>query len=109
MRSPLFNADQENKKFLSSLVKTFKNVQVLGTLSALQTEIYNRKILSKYKDFVSGTIITYMDQCLSYGPLINTQYAFKKMPFVFYGTGPVVPEDIESATSERIIASMFEL
>jgi flagellar biosynthesis protein FlhF len=103
------NEDEENKKFLNTLTKTFKNVQVIGTLSALQTEIYNRKILSKYKDFVSGTIITYMDQCLSYGPLINAQYAFKNMPFIFYSTGPVVPEDIESATSERIIASMFEL
>jgi flagellar biosynthesis protein FlhF len=103
------NDTQETKKFLQTLSKTFKNVEFLSTLSAVQSEVYNRKILSKYKDFSKGIIMTYMDQTLSFGSLINVQYAFNNKPFMFFSNGAVIPEDIEAATSERLIASMFEL
>jgi len=31
-----------------------------------------------------------------------------KLPYVFFGTGPTVPEDIAAASAERILAGMFD-
>lgn len=99
----------ETRKVLNSLERGFENIEVLINLSAINSELYNRKIISKYKDFSKGIIISYMDQCLSYGPLLNAHHANNELPLKFYGTGPVMPEDIELATKERLIAGLFQI
>lgn len=102
------NDKDETRKIIETLKRSFENVEFLVNLSAINSEMYNRKILSKYKDFADGVIISYMDQCLNYGSLLNIHYANPKIPLKFYGTGATVPDDIEAATSERILAGMFE-
>lgn len=99
----------ESKKVIETLKRSFDFVEVLVTLSAINSELYNRKILSKYQELANGVIITYIDQCMDYGALVNAHYEFQKLPLKFYGTGPVIPEDIEAATAERILAGMFQL
>lgn len=99
----------ESKKIIDGLRRSFNNVEFLVTLSAINSEIYNRKILAKYKDFSDGVIISNVDQCMSFGALLNVHLSCDKLPLKFFGTGPVIPEDIEAASSERILASMFEL
>lgn len=99
----------ETKKVLESLKRGFSNIEVLLTVSAINSELYNRKIISKYKEFAAGVIISYMDQCLSFGSLINTHIANPDLPLKFFGTGAVVPDDIESATAERLIAGLFQI
>lgn len=98
----------ESKKIIETLKRSFDFVEVLVTVSAINSELYNRKILSKYQGLSNGVIITYVDQCMDYGALVNAHYAYQKLPLKFYGTGPVIPEDIEAATAERILAGMFQ-
>ena len=99
----------ETKKFVESLRRSFPHVEVLVGLSAIHSEIYNRKILSRYKELADGLIISHVDLCLNFGSLFNVHRAHNKIPLKFFGTGPVVPDDIESATAERIMAGLFQL
>ncbi|MBD66157.1 MAG: hypothetical protein CME62_13175 [Halobacteriovoraceae bacterium] len=104
-----FSQVDETKKFIETLRRSFDNVEILTTISAIHAEVYNSKILSKYDQFSNGVIISYVDQCLNFGSLVNLSYEFKKQPLKFFGTGPVVPDDVEAATSERILAGLFQL
>src|SRR5690606_11062619 len=99
----------ESKKIIDGLKRSFGNLEFLVTISAINSEIYNRKILAKYKDFSNGVIISNVDQCMSFGSLLNVHLSYDSLPLKFFGTGPVIPEDIEAASSERILASMFQL
>ncbi len=99
----------ETKKFIESLRRGFDHVEVLITLSAIHGELYNRKILSRYKELGDGLIISHVDLCLNFGALYNVHRAHPKLPLKFFGTGPVVPDDVESATAERIMAGLFQL
>ncbi|MEX0799419.1 MAG: hypothetical protein WD025_08235 [Bacteriovoracaceae bacterium] len=102
-------AEDESKKILDTLNRSFKRLEVLANISAIHSELYNRKILSKYKDRLNGVIISYVDQCLNYGALVNTHCKYNDLPLKFFGTGPTVPDDMEGATAERILAGMFNL
>lgn len=99
----------ETRKFVEALRRGFNRVEVLVTLSAIHSELHNRKILSRYKDFTDGLIISHVDLCPNFGALYNVHRAHAKIPLKFFGTGPVVPDDIESATAERIMAGLFQL
>ena len=98
----------ESRKIIDSLRRSMDNVEILINISAINSEIYNRKILSKYKDFSNGVIISYVDQCLNFGALFNIADENRELPFKFYGTGEVVPDDIEAATAERLLAGIFQ-
>ena len=104
-----FTEADETKKFLEIIRRSFDNVEILTTVSAINSEVYNRKIVSKFNPFSNGVIISYVDQCLNFGSLVNINQEFSEKPFVFYGTGMTVPDDIEAATSERILSGMFNL
>ena len=101
--------NESTKGFIESLRRGFNNVEVLLTLSAIHSEIYNRKILSRYKELANGTIISHIDLCLNFGAIFNIHRSYSKLPMKFFGTGPIVPDDIESATSERVMAGLFQL
>ncbi|MCO4754947.1 MAG: hypothetical protein KC478_10740 [Bacteriovoracaceae bacterium] len=101
--------EDESKKILDTLQRSFKKLEILANISAIHSELYNRKILSKYKEKLNGVIISNVDQCLNYGALVNTHYKYNTLPLKFFGTGPTVPDDIEGATAERILAGMFNL
>lgn len=97
----------ESKKIIDSLNRSMDNLEILVNISAINSEIYNRKILSKYKEFANGVIISYIDQCLNFGSIINAHIS-SDLPLKFFGTGQAVPDDIEAATSERLLAGMFD-
>lgn len=98
----------ETKKFIESLNRSFNNVEVVITLSAIHSEIFNRRIISKYQEMANKVIINHIDLCMNYGALVNLQTVNNEIEFLFYGNGVVIPEDIETATSERILAGMFQ-
>lgn len=104
-----FKEADETKKFIDTLKRSFDDLEILVNISAIHSEIYNRKILSKYKGFANGAIISYVDQCLSFGSILNLSYDFSALPLKFFGTGATVPDDIEAATAERILAGLFNL
>ncbi len=98
----------ETKKVMDTLKRSFDHIEFLVTISAINSEMYNRKILSKYKKFTDGIIISYVDQCLNFGALVNVHHANIEVPLKFFGIGQTVPDDIEAASAERILAGMFE-
>jgi len=98
----------ETKKFVETLKRGFQHVEVLCTLSAIHSELYNRKIIARYKDIVDGVIISHVDLCMNFGALFNVHRAHNKLPLKFFGTGAVVPDDIEGATAERLMAGLFQ-
>jgi flagellar biosynthesis protein FlhF len=104
-----FQEANESKKFIETLKRSFDQVEFLVTMSAINSELYNRKILSKYNPYADGVIISYIDQCLSFGSLVNVHTEYSHLPLKFFGTGATVPDDIEAATAERILAGMFQL
>jgi flagellar biosynthesis GTPase FlhF len=99
----------ETKKFIDGLRRAFPKVEVLITLCAIHTELYNRKVLATYRRLSDGIVISHLDACLNFGSLFNIAYDIHDLPFKFYGTGEVVPDDLESATSERLMAGIFKL
>ena len=49
--------------------------------------------------------------CTYTDPLFGTVFNLSEfqIPFVFFGTGKVIPDDLESATSERILSGIFQI
>lgn len=102
------NDVNETKQMVEGLKRAFDNVEILLCLSSIHAEIYNLKMCKRYQSLANGIVLTHLDQCLNFGSLFNLSFEVAKLPFVFYGTGTTVPEDIEAATAERILAGMFD-
>lgn len=99
----------EAKKFIDGVKRSFAKVEVLICLSSIHSEIYNRRVVNKLSSLADGLIINHLDLCLDYGALFNIAFEHAGLPITFFGTGPVVPDDIEPATGERLLAGMFKL
>jgi flagellar biosynthesis protein FlhF len=99
----------ETKKFIDGLRRAFSKVEVLITLSAIHTELYNRKVLGTYRRLSDGVVVSHVDACLNFGSLFNITQDIKDLPYKFFGTGEVVPGDLEPASAERLLAGIFKL
>jgi len=98
----------DTKKFIDGLRRAFSKVEVLITLSAIHTELYNKKVLGTYRRLSDGVIVSHLDACLNFGSLFNITQEIKDLPFKYFGTGEVVPDDLEIATAERVMAGIFK-
>jgi flagellar biosynthesis protein FlhF len=98
----------EAKRMIDTIKRGTKNTEVLVSISAIHSELFNRKILARYKDFGDGVIISHVDLCVNYGAIFNLHRAFQQLPLVYFGTGAVVPDDGEPASAERLMAGMFK-
>ena len=99
----------EIKKFIDGIKRTFLQVEVFICISAIHGELYNRKVINTFSPFADGIIVSHLDLCLNYGTLFNLFTYDKPLPFVFYGTGKRVPDDIEPASVERLLSGVFQL
>ena len=99
----------ETKRFIEGLRRSFEKVEVLICLSSICSETYNRKMIERYASLSDGLIVTKLDLCFDYGSLFNIGERYKQLPFKFFGTGEIIPEDIESATVERILSGIFQI
>jgi flagellar biosynthesis protein FlhF len=97
------------KKFVNGLKRSFGQVEVLVCLSAIHSELYNRQIVATNRSLADGMVISHLDLCLNFGSLFNVAYENSSLPFKFYGTGTVVPDDLEAASNERILAGIFNI
>lgn len=98
----------ETKKFIDGLRRAFSKVEVLITLSAIHSELYNRKVLGSYRRLSDGVVVSHLDACLNFGSLFNITQDIKDLPYKFFGTGEVCPDDLESASAERLMAGIFK-
>ena len=99
----------ETKKFIDGLRRAFSKVEVLITLSAIHSEMYNRKVLGTYRRLSDGVVVSHVDACLNFGSLFNITQDIKDLPYKFFGTGEVCPDDLEAASAERLMAGIFKL
>ncbi len=99
----------DTKKFIEGMRRSFSHVEVLISLSAIHSELYNKKVVSLYKGLADGLVISHLDLCMNFGALFNLSEAFPELPYKFFGTGKVIPDDLEAATAERILAGIFHL
>jgi flagellar biosynthesis protein FlhF len=99
----------ETKKFIDGLRRAFSKVEVLITLSAIHSELYNRKVLGTYRRLSDGVVVSHVDACLNFGSLFNITQDIKDLPYKFFGTGEVCPDDLEPASAERLMAGIFKL
>ena len=99
----------ETKKFIDGLRRAFKMVEVLVSISAIHSEVYNQQKIKEYRSLTDGIVVSNLDLCLNFGSLFNIAETSSELPFKFFGTGDVVPDDIETATAERILAGIFQL
>jgi len=102
------NNSAELSQIIDTIKRSFGSLEVLLNLSSINSENINKKMLEKYKKHITGLIYTYFDKCLDFGTIINAQYDYK-IPILYFGTGPVVPKDIEVATKERLLSQIFDM
>jgi flagellar biosynthesis protein FlhF len=99
----------DTKKVVEALRRIFPNLEVLINLSSIHSESYNKKVLQKYQRFANGMTIAHLDLCINYGAIFNMTLNFPNLPIKFFGTGEVIPEDIEAASPERLLAGIFRI
>ena len=97
------------KRFVEGLRRSFADVEILICLSAIHSELYNKRMAASYEKIVNGIVMNNMDLCLDFGSLFNIACKFDNLPFKFFGTGKIIPDDMEAATAERILANIFRL
>ncbi|MBT7611216.1 MAG: hypothetical protein HN576_15760 [Bacteriovoracaceae bacterium] len=101
--------ENKTKKFIDGLRRSFEQVEVLISLSAIHSELYNKSVCNKYATVSDGIVVSNIDSCLNFGALFNLADQFTNLPYKFFGTGEVVPNDVETASAERILAGIFQL
>lgn len=99
----------ETKKLVDGMRRSFPKVEVLITLSAIHSELYNKRVVATYRRLSDGIVATHLDACLNFGALFNVNEETRDLPYKFFGTGEVIPDDLEAATAERILAGLFKL
>ena len=97
------------KRFVEGLKRSFADVEILICLSAIHSELYNRKMVAAYGKIADGIVVNNLDICLDFGSLFNIACKYNELPFKFFGTGETIPDDMEAATAERILANIFRL
>lgn len=103
------NELNETKKFIDGVRRSFGKVEVLVSLCAIHSEIYNKKVLNQYGKLANGMVISSLDLCLNYGAIFNLSYEYENLPMMFFGTGTMVPDDLEAASAERVLAGIFQI
>ncbi|MFI5391357.1 MAG: hypothetical protein ACHQYQ_08350, partial [Bacteriovoracales bacterium] len=99
----------DTKRFVEALRRVFPKLEVLINLSSIHSENYNKRILQKYQKFADGMTVSHLDLCMNFGSLFNLTLNFPNLPIKFFGTGEVIPEDIEAASPERLLAGIFRI
>lgn len=99
----------ETKKFIDGIRRSFDKVEVLISLSAIHSELYNKKVISRYKTISDGILFSHLDKCIGNGSLFNIADFAKGLPLKLFGTGKTIPDDVEVATAERVLSGIFQL
>lgn len=104
----MHQGNDETKTLIEGVKRSFPHVETLLCLSGIHSEIHNRKIIAKYKGLAQAMAVSHFDLGLSYGEIFNLQFE-NDLPLVFFGTGPVIPDDLEAASAERLLSRLFHL
>ncbi len=101
--------DQGALKETENLMSVIPNIQTHLVLSSTtrDTELYD--MASRFTVFhPQGLILSKLDEASIHGGIYNVSQR-AKLPLVYFTTGQRVPEDIEDATPERLVALLMNL
>lgn len=94
---------------MQKLVQTVPNVrtQLVLSVTTRDGELYD--MTNRFSIFhPEGIIVSKLDEGTIYGAVFNVSQR-AKLPLVYFTTGQRVPEDIEDATQERVVALILDL
>lgn len=101
--------DQSSLNEMKNLLSVIKDLSVLLTVSATTRESDVSDIVGRFKIFgPEGLIFSKLDETSVFGPIFNAQIK-TGIPLTFFTVGQRVPEDIERASAERLVALLLEL
>lgn len=105
----LSSQKEESKKMVEGLKRAFPLVEIIVSLSAIHSQGHNLKLLKKFSSLAQGMVVNHLDLCLNFAQVFNLTYNHPDIPMYFFGTGQVVPEDLEAASKERLLGNLFNL
>jgi flagellar biosynthesis protein FlhF len=97
------------RSIFSALRKSFSNVEVIGCLSAIHSELYNKKFLHQVHRDVDYVCFTHTDLCINWVTMMNVHCHFPQVPLAALSTGPMIPQDMSEVSLEEFIKNMFGL
>jgi len=105
-RSP---ADKEQLAILESFVATVENLHLYVALAASTPLVDARRIIDRFSIRPpQGVVLTKIDETSYFGPAWAL-LAESRLPLAYFTTGQRVPEDIEVATNEELLARLLLL
>jgi len=94
---------------LRSILKDFKEISNLLVLSATTKDTDLVEITKRFSTIpLKGIVFTKLDESTSYGSIFNHAIRFK-LPLTYLTTGQNVPDDIESASRDRLIDLLLNI
>lgn len=95
---------------LAESLRQFPSVRIELILQAGTRDQELNDIVHRFHSALrpEGLIFTKLDEAIAYGPIYNVSQRYK-LPLVCFTTGQKVPEDIEPATKERLVALLLDL
>ncbi len=99
------DALNQQKKLLklNSTIRT----ELVVSATTRDSELYD--IGKRFSAFhPEGIIFSKLDEAISFGAIYNLSHRLK-LPLIYFTTGQKVPEDIETATQERMAALLMDL
>ncbi|MCM0605718.1 MAG: hypothetical protein KA715_06470 [Xanthomonadaceae bacterium] len=94
---------------IESALHKIVNVRIQLVLSASTSDAENFELTRRAKDISpEGLIFTKLDDAVKFGTIYNVSERFK-LPLQYFSTGAKFPDDIETATPERVVAKIMGL
>lgn len=97
------------RSLFSALRKSFASVEVIGCLSAIHSELYNKKFLHQVQRDLDLICFTHTDLCINWVSMMNVHCHYSQLPLAALSTGPMIPQDLSEVKGEDFIKNMFGL
>ncbi|MCG8333811.1 MAG: flagellar biosynthesis protein FlhF [Proteobacteria bacterium] len=101
--------DEVQMSELRDILKEFPSFRNLLVLSSTTKDSDLSEITKRFSTVrLDGVVFTKLDESTNYGSIFNHSIRFK-LPMTFLTTGQNVPDDIETATRERLIDLLLNI
>jgi len=97
------------RSIFSALRKSFSQVEVIGCLSAIHSELYNKKFLHQIQRDLDLVCFTHTDLCINWVSMMNVHCHYPQLALSVLSTGPMIPQDLSEVKGEDFIKNMFGL
>jgi flagellar biosynthesis protein FlhF len=101
--------DPEALKEIHSMLATIPSMRTLLVLSATTRDAEMYDMASRFAVFrPQGLVFSKLDETTLYGAIYNVPQKVR-LPLLYFTTGQKVPDDIEQASAERVVALVMDL